>query len=164
MRIERKAKKKGKQIPNWKVVSCAFLLLSILVFTLLHYFCSSLQRKLRSMQLPSDKLCNRKIKSQHCSVTYLGFSWEKSAKFGKWKWACVFLETPPVLAGLTQRMMQISLSTDIPPCLLMRTFEPVPTLDWNTAEGYVGQSSTSWNANTFCSFWNNNKIIRKPTL
>lgn len=162
MRIQRKAKK-GKRIPNWKVVSCAFLLLSILVFTLLHYFCSCLQRKLRSMQLPGDKLCNRKIKSQHCSVTYLGFSWKESATFGNRKWACVFLETPPVLAGLKQRMMQISLSTDIRPCLLMRTLEPVPTLDWNTA-GYVGQSPMSWNANAFCSFWNNNKTIRKPTL
>lgn len=120
------------------MVSCA-----ILVFTSLHYFYSSQQRKLRSMQLTGDKLCNRKFKSQHCSVTYLGFSWEESAKFGNRKWVCVFSETPPLLAGLTQRMMQISLLTEVPPCLLMRTSEPVPTLEWNTAEGHVGYSPLS---------------------
>lgn len=31
------------------------------------------------MQLPDDKLSDRETKSQHCSVTYLGFSWEESA-------------------------------------------------------------------------------------
>lgn len=71
------------------------------------------------MQLLSDKVTNWETKSQHCSMTYLGSSWEESAKF-----EIESKHPSSQKLSLTQRMMQISLSAEVPTRLLMRTFKP----------------------------------------